>query len=97
MKPVIRPEWLSGLGRHSTPTYRFRKADHSLQSPKVHLAVRLYQCASLAKEIEASALTSQRKAILAQRWDHTLKEAYVLQLMLDLLERQEKVDRDDGA
>jgi hypothetical protein len=36
---------------------------------------------------------AEQKAALAHRWDDTLKESHVLQLMIDLLERQEKEDR----
>jgi hypothetical protein len=46
-------------------------------------------CESLAKEFEM-ALTFERRAALARKWDVTLKEGHVFQLMLDLLERQER-------
>jgi hypothetical protein len=63
---------------------------HTLQA---QLALRQHLCASLAKEFEAGNLTVEQKAALAHRWDDTLKESWVLQLMIDLLERQEKEGR----
>ena len=64
-----------------------------IQTYKAQLAFRHYVCAALAKELEAGTLTAEQKAALAHRWDDTLKESHVLQLMIDLLERQEKEDR----
>jgi len=56
---------------------------------KAQLALRHLMCESLAKEFE-TALTFERRAALARKWDVTLKEGHVLQRMLDLLERQER-------
>jgi hypothetical protein len=56
---------------------------------KAQLALRHLICESLAKEFE-TALTFERRAALARKWDVTLKEGHVFQLMLDLLERQER-------
>jgi hypothetical protein len=38
-------------------------------------------------------LAAEQKAAIAHRWHDTLKESYVLQLMLDLRERQEREKR----
>ncbi len=38
-------------------------------------------------------LAAEQKAAIARRWHDTLKEEYVLQLMLDLRERQEREKR----
>ncbi len=57
---------------------------------KAQLALRQQICAILSLEFEAAGLTFGQRAALAHRWDDTLKEGYVLQLMIDLHERQEK-------
>ena len=64
-----------------------------IQTLKAQLVLRQFYCASLAMEFETEVLTTNQKAGLAYRWDDMLKESYVLQLMIDLLERQEKEGR----
>ena len=71
--------------------------EFGIQTSIAQLALRQHLCASQAKEFEAGTLTVEQKAALAHRWDDILKETYVLQLMLDLLERKEKEERGDGA
>ncbi len=46
-------------------------------------------CESLAREF-ASAGTSLEQTKLAFRWDNTLKHGYMVQFLLELLERREK-------
>jgi len=65
-----------------------------VQALQTQLALRKFVCASLAKEFEVESLSVKQRAALAHHWDDTLKESYVLQLMIDLLERQEKEKRD---
>jgi hypothetical protein len=61
-----------------------------IQSLKAQTVLRQFHCESLAVEFEDEGLTTNQKAGLAYRWDDMLKESQVLQLMLDLLERQER-------
>ena len=61
-----------------------------IQSLKAQMVLRQFHCESLAVEFEAEGQTINRKAGLAYPWDDMLKESQVLQLMLDLLERQER-------
>lgn len=60
---------------------------------KAQLAQHPQICAFLSLEFEAAGLKFGQRATLAYRWDDTLKEGYVLQLMIDLLEKQEKEER----
>ena len=57
---------------------------------KAQVALREYMCASLAKEFENPDTPSTRRTALAYRWDATLKEGHFLQLLIDLLEKQER-------
>lgn len=52
------------------------------------LAVRQYQCESIVKEFEAANLADKQRAVLAHCWADSRQESHVLQLMIDLLERQ---------
>jgi hypothetical protein len=61
-----------------------------IQTLKAQTVLRQFHCESLAVEFKIECLTISRKAGLAYRWDDMLKESQVLQLMLDLLERQER-------
>ena len=61
-----------------------------IQALQAQLALRQHLCASLAEEFESPKLTVKPRTALAHRRDDTLKESHVLQLMIDLLERQEK-------
>jgi hypothetical protein len=49
---------------------------------------------SLAMQLDSECLSDGLKAEIARRRDVSLKESYVLQLMVDLLERQEREDSD---
>lgn len=60
-----------------------------IRNLKAQVALRKLIRESLAKEFEA-ALSVEDRAVFAQRADSALKEQYVLQLMVDLLERQER-------
>jgi hypothetical protein len=60
---------------------------------KAQWLLRQFHCESLEMDFETERLTTNRKAGLAYRWDDMLKEGHVLQLMIDLLERQEKQER----
>ncbi len=61
---------------------------------KAQLAQHQYLCATLANEFEVPTLTAGQRAALAHRWDQTLRESHVLQLMIELIARQEKEERD---
>jgi hypothetical protein len=52
------------------------------------LAVRQYQCESIVREFEAANLADKQRAVLAHCWAYSRQESHVLQLMIDLLERQ---------
>jgi uncharacterized protein (DUF2225 family) len=60
---------------------------------KAQWLLRQFHCESLEKEFETEHLTTNQKAAPAYRWDDMLKEGHVLQLMIDLLEKQEKEER----
>ena len=64
-----------------------------IQALIAQMVLRQFHRESLAKEFETEYLTTIQKAGLAYRWDDILKESHVLQLMIDLLERQEKEER----
>lgn len=55
---------------------------------KNRLALRTFLCASLAKEMQAAKLVE--KPAIARRWQKALKECQILQLTVELLERQER-------
>ncbi len=59
-----------------------------IQTLKARWLLRQFHCESLEMEF-----STNQKAGLAYRWDDMLKEGHVLQLMIDLLERQEKEER----
>jgi hypothetical protein len=61
-----------------------------IQSLQAQMVLRQFHCESLAVEFETEGLTINRKATLAYPWDDMLKESQVLQLVMDLIERQEK-------
>jgi hypothetical protein len=60
---------------------------------KVQLAIRQHVCASMIKEFEAESLSIKQRGVLAHCWGDAQRESHVLQLMLDLLERQKKQER----
>jgi hypothetical protein len=61
-----------------------------IQTLKAQWVLRQYICVALAKEFETGTSTANVKWSLVDRWDDTLKESQVLQLMLDLLESRER-------
>lgn len=61
-----------------------------IQNLKAQVVLRQLLCASLAREFETASLTFDERAAIAHRWDEALKECYVLQLMVELMERQER-------
>jgi len=66
-----------------------------VQNLKAQIALRRYVCEFLVREFQALTLTTREKAALAARWDTTLKESYVFQLIFDLIERQENEELGD--
>lgn len=60
---------------------------------KAQLAKRQHVRASLIKEFEAESLSIKQRAVLAHCLGDAQRESHVLQLMLDLLERQKKQER----
>jgi hypothetical protein len=52
------------------------------------LALRTFVCASLARQLENANYVE--KPAITLRWEETLKECHVLQLVVDLLERQKR-------
>jgi hypothetical protein len=52
------------------------------------LALRIFVCASLAKQLQTAKLVE--KPAIAQRWQEALKECQILQLTVELLERKER-------
>jgi hypothetical protein len=65
-----------------------------IHSFKAQVVLRKLVCESLATEF-LTALSFEQRALLARKWDETLKERYVLQFMIDLLERQEREHSSD--
>jgi hypothetical protein len=61
-----------------------------IQTLIAQTVLRKFHCESMASEFEAECLTISHKPRLAYRWDDMLKESQALQLMLGLLERQER-------
>jgi hypothetical protein len=55
---------------------------------KNRLALRTFLCATLAKEMQTAKLVE--KPAIALRWQEALKECQILQLTVELLERQER-------
>lgn len=89
MEPVSRREAPARISRGQSLESVIPKL--KIQTLKAQLALRSFVCASLAQEFDTAMLTFEQRAILAHRWDETLKESHVLQIMLDLLERQERM------
>ena len=59
-----------------------------VQNLTAQVALRRYVCEFLVREFQTPTLTTDERAVIARRWDIALKESYVFQLMLDLVERQ---------
>jgi hypothetical protein len=57
---------------------------------KAQVALRQSKCASLNSLFEAKSLTDEQRSEITRRRDESLEESYVLQLMVELLERQER-------
>lgn len=55
---------------------------------KNRLALRTFLCATLAREMQTAKLLE--KPAIAQRWQDALRECQILQLTVELLERQER-------
>ena len=66
----------------------------TMQTYKAQVALRESMSEILARELEGENLTIERKAEIADQWDTVLKEKYAFQLLLDLLERQQKQGTD---
>lgn len=66
--------------------------DMRIDSLKEHLNKCKDHCESLAREFQ-SAGTSLQQTNLAFRWDATLKHGYMVQFLLELLERREREGR----
>jgi site-specific recombinase len=58
-----------------------------VQTLRAHLDLCRAQCDALAEEFESTE-SSLKRTRLAHRWDATLKRGYMMQLLLDLLERR---------
>ena len=69
-----------------------RKLD--IRNLKSRLALRTFICASLAKQIETARLIE--KPAITGRWEQALKDCQIMQLLVDLLERQEREERGTG-
>jgi hypothetical protein len=70
-----------------------------IQAMKAQVDVCRLQCQNLSADFE-TARTFEERSRLARRWDQFLKTGYAAQLMLALLERQEReslAPRERGA
>jgi hypothetical protein len=65
------------------------------QHLKSRLALRLFTCNLLERELETASFIT--KPALTLRREETLKECYILQFVLDLLEREKREKRDSAA
>jgi hypothetical protein len=52
------------------------------------------KCASLNSLFEAKSLTDEQRSELTHRRDESLRESRILRLAIDLLERQEREERE---
>jgi hypothetical protein len=64
---------------------------------KAQVALRKFICESLAEEFEDPSSTSARKARLAYLWDGAIKDTNLIQLLMDLLERQEREENGEPS
>jgi len=62
----------------------------TMQAYRAQVALRERMSESLAKKFEGENLTLEQKAKIAHQWDKVLKEKHAFQVMLDLLEKQDK-------
>jgi hypothetical protein len=79
--PLLLPEFL-GVG-----PLEYAIRDLQVHSLRAHVDLCHAQCEALAEEFE-SAKSSLKRTRLARLWDATLKRGYMMQLLIDLLERQ---------
>ena len=68
--------------------YSYRKI--RIQYLKAELELRRLTCESLAHKFERHPLTHDQRTELLDCWEDLLKESHKLQVMLDLLEGEEK-------
>jgi hypothetical protein len=64
-----------------------------IQTYKGQLAVCNLVCTALSKELENVTPADDQWVGLGHRLDEAVKESYVLQLMLDLMEKQEREEQ----
>lgn len=79
-----------------------RKAErsiHILQMShlKARLAVCEHLCQSLAQEFDRVGLTMDEKTAIAARWNALMNDGYLLQLMMELLNRQDRESRGEPS
>jgi len=67
-----------------------KRLPHNLESHSLRdrLALRTFLCVSLGKRLQTASYVERPAVTL--RWEDTLKDCHVLQLMVDLIERQEQ-------
>lgn len=70
--------------------------DLEIESLKQHLEMCREYCGSLAREFEG-ARSSVDQANLAFTWDAALKHSYMVQLLLELMERREREGRSEAG
>jgi hypothetical protein len=63
---------------------------HKIQTLRAELGLRLNEFSSLGQECETESLADAVKSEIAWRQNKLLKEGHLLQLAIDMLERQEK-------
>jgi hypothetical protein len=92
------------LGRHPIPPGAAvnKKAEWSIHILQIHylkarLAVCEHVCTSLAHEFDREGLTVDEKTAIAARWSAVMKDGYVLQLMMDLLNRLDRESRGEPS
>jgi DUF438 domain-containing protein len=68
-----------------------------IQAIREQLALCLQTLESIDKELQIAPLTEEDRSALTRRSDDMLRESNVLQLTLDLLERQEREEHERGA
>jgi hypothetical protein len=66
---------------------------HKIESLKAQLESSQNVCSSVTHEFETTTLTGEQKAEIAHRREDALRECKMLQLAIDLLERQEGKER----
>lgn len=74
-----------------------KRLPHNLQSLGLRdrLASRTFLYVLLGKRLQTASFVERPAVIL--RWEDTLKDCHVLQLMVDLIERQEQESHDVGS